>query len=148
MIETATTADLDRVVELWVALVEAGRADGVHLRAERNRTEARRQLAEAAAERRVLVARERQIVGFASVAVRHGRFESDATRGRIENLYVVPGRRGEGIGSDLLSAATERLAEFGADIVVVQTPAENEAARRFYRNWGFEPHRIELERRL
>jgi len=31
-------------------------------------------------------------------------------------------------------------------VVALETMADNEAARRFYRRHGYEPHRIELER--
>ncbi|MFC7007667.1 GNAT family N-acetyltransferase [Halalkalicoccus salilacus] len=71
-----------------------------------------------------------------------------ATRGTVHNLYVVPERRGEGIGSALLEAAETELAADGADRICLEALVGNEEARRFYENNGYGPHRIEFEKRV
>ncbi len=149
MIAPATIEDVDRLVELWVALMQAGQADGGHLDPSASTTAARQRLATAVADDRVFVARPAEgIVGFASVEPERGAFTTDVTRGRVENLYVVPGARRQGIGTALLEAAEGRLREAGVDTVVVETLAANEAGRAFYRARGYHPHRIELEREV
>ena len=149
MIATATTEDIDRLVELWVALMETGQADGGHLDPTANDAIARQRIAAAVADDRVLLARpEDSIVGFASVTLEHGVFEMDCPRGIVENLYVVPSARRQGVGTALLAAAEARLRELGADVVAVETLAANEAGRAFYRAQGYRPHRVTLERRV
>ncbi|NIS28872.1 MAG: GNAT family N-acetyltransferase, partial [Actinobacteria bacterium] len=102
-VELATLEDLDRVVELWVALAAEQRAHGSHLTAEPNRDVMREALAQAVVDHSCLVAREGprddDVVGFVSFDVERGGLDSDAERGVVENLYVVPEARGDGIGS-------------------------------------------------
>jgi ribosomal protein S18 acetylase RimI-like enzyme len=140
----------DAVADLWVALARGQRAHDSHLLAEPNRTRVRERLARYAATGQLLVARssggERRIVGFVMFVTRTDQYEVDRQRGLVENLYVVPDRRGEGIGSALLARAERRLREAGADIVSLEAMADNEAARRFYRRHGYEPHRVKLEK--
>jgi ribosomal protein S18 acetylase RimI-like enzyme len=64
----------------------------------------------------------------------------------VQNIYVTPNHRGEGIGSELLAEAETRLAEAGADAVSLEVMADNEGARRFYRRHSYGPHRVELEK--
>ncbi|PSP54586.1 hypothetical protein BRC82_09600 [Halobacteriales archaeon QS_1_67_19] len=78
--------------------------------------------------------------------VEAGAYEQDADRGIVQNVYVVERRRNEGIGSSLLAAAEAALTDAGADAVALEVMADNEAARRFYRRHGYDPHRVELEK--
>jgi GNAT superfamily N-acetyltransferase len=55
----------------------------------------------------------------------------------IEDLYVRPVARRQGIGQALLAAADERCAERGISYVEVQV--EDEAAESFYKTLGYEP---------
>ena len=144
--EAATVADL------WVALARGQRAHDSHLLAEPNRTRVREQLAQYAAARQLLVARSLagehspRIVGFVMFTTRTDPYEVDCQRGLVENLYVVPERRGEGVGSALLLQAEQQLREAGVDVISLEAMADNEAAQRFYRRHGYEPHRVELEK--
>jgi len=95
---------------------------------------------------RVLVARRESICGFVMFSIEHGEFEQDVTRGVVENLYVDSGRRSEGIGSELLSAAETELYDRGADVISLGVMAENEDARRFYRRHGYDVYRVEMEK--
>ena len=145
-------SEADTIAELWVALARGQRAHDSHLLAEQNRTRVRERLARCAATGQLLVARppvgdgERRIVGFVMFDTRTDQYEVDRRRGLVENLYVVPNRRGEGIGSALLARAERRLRETGVDAISLEAMADNEAARRFYRRHGYEPHRVELEK--
>lgn len=137
----------DELTELWVDLAADQRAYGSHLRVEENREVARESLLRHALTGGLLVAREDDdILGFVSFYPEGGSFEQDVQRGIIENIYVVPERRGEGIGSELLAAAEERLTEEGADVLALEALADNEAAIRFYERHGYGGHRVELER--
>lgn len=146
-IEPAGTGEADRLADLWVDLAEGQRAFGSHVLAADNRTAARESLVRHAVVGEVLVAREDdRVLGFVSFVPESGGFERDVDRGVVENLFVVPGRRSEGIGTALLEAAEERLADAGADLVTLEAMADNEDALRFYRQRGYAAHRIELER--
>ncbi|MFI7481373.1 GNAT family N-acetyltransferase [Kocuria sp. M1R5S2] len=55
----------------------------------------------------------------------------------LAELYVVPGRRGHGVGRALLSAVLERARAAGADLVDVATSEDDVAARALYESVGF-----------
>ncbi len=146
--------DAESLADLWVALARGQQDHGSHLQAEQNRSRVRDVLARYAATDRLLVADapsttpagETDIVGFVMFRIRADEYEVDCRRGLVENLYVVPDHRGRGIGSDLLSAAEQLLRERGVDVVSLEAMAQNNAARRFYRRHGYEPHRVEFEK--
>jgi len=56
--------------------------------------------------------------------------------GILETLVVAGSARGTGVGRDLLNAARERLAEWGAQVMTISVIAGNEGAVRFYRREG------------
>lgn len=150
-VELATLEDLDRIVELWVALAEEQRRHGSQLTAEPNRDLMREALAQHVVGHTCLVAREGDgapppIVGFVSFDVERDGLDRDVERGVIQNLYVVPEARNQGLGSDLLDAAEDALMAAGADRIVLEAMAANEAAREFYEARGYEPHRVTYER--
>ncbi|UPW00448.1 GNAT family N-acetyltransferase [Halorussus gelatinilyticus] len=156
-IEVGTTADADAAADLWVELAEGQREYDSHLLPAENRQTLRESIAQHAVADELLVARadesdadgesdDREIVGFVTVDIESSGYEQDAVRGVVRNIYVVPARRGEGVGSALLDAAETRLAEAGADAVSLDVMAENADARRFYRRHGYAPHRVELEK--
>lgn len=145
-IEGGDSDDVDAVTDLWVRLAAGQREHGSHLLPGENRTTIRESVARHAVGNTLLVARAEDLVGFAMVAVETGAFEQDCTRGIVENLYVVPERRDEGVGTALVEAAEARLADRGADVVSIEVMADNEPARELYRRLGYGPHRIELEK--
>lgn len=55
----------------------------------------------------------------------------------LEELYVVPGRRGEGIGRALLEATMEAARAGGADHIDLNTGETDTAARALYESAGF-----------
>jgi len=136
----------EAVTDLWVALAAGQREHGSHILAEDNRARIREQILRHAVSDTLLVARDGDVVGFVTVERESGSYAQDYTRGVVTNLYVRPEHRGEGVGSALLAAAEDRLRELGVDAVALEVMADNEAARRFYRRAGYEPHRVELEK--
>jgi ribosomal protein S18 acetylase RimI-like enzyme len=145
-VEAGNSDDITAVTDLWVRLAAGQREHGSHLLPEENRSTIRESVARHAVGNTLLVARAGEIVGFAMVAVETGAFEQDCTRGIVENLYVVPERRGEGVGTALIESAEARLVDRGADVVTIEVMAENGRARELYRRVGYEAHRIELEK--
>jgi ribosomal protein S18 acetylase RimI-like enzyme len=74
--------------------------------------------------------------GFAEL-----RFRPSLYTGRLdaylEELYVVPGRRGEGIGRALLEAAMDEARARGAAHIDLGTSEDDVAARGLYESAGF-----------
>ena len=87
-------------------------------------------------------------IGFVAFERDHGDYNRDRNRGIVSNLFVVPERRGEGIGAALLAAAERELHAAGAETVALEALADNHRARQFYAERGYEPHRIELTKSL
>jgi len=157
-VEPATADDVDAVTDMWVALAAGQREHGATLRAEANRATVREWAAQSAVTGDLLVARDpgaasdeadgSDLVGFVGFSLERGDYERDAVRGTVSNLFVVPERRGEGIGAALLDAAERALAEAGADRVALEALADNDGARAFYAEHGYESHRVELTKSL
>jgi ribosomal protein S18 acetylase RimI-like enzyme len=55
----------------------------------------------------------------------------------LAELYVVPERRGEGVGRALLTAVVEGARSGGADLVDLTTTEDDVAARGLYESMGF-----------
>jgi GNAT superfamily N-acetyltransferase len=87
----------------------------------------------------ILTARTRdRILGVAVLAYRLN-VSAGSPFASIEDLYVSPKARRQGIGKALLEAADERCVARGISYVEVQ--AEDAAAEAFYRASGFGPER-------
>lgn len=63
--------------------------------------------------------------------------ETRRKTGHIITIDVLAEARRAGVGSALLLAAEERLVRAGAAAVVLETPVNNEAAIRFYKQKGY-----------
>ncbi|QFU83535.1 GNAT family N-acetyltransferase [Natronorubrum aibiense] len=148
-IERASPSDIDAVAELWVRLARDQRAYDSVVRADDNRETMREALAAHQVNDGLFVARlEGELVGFASFTVEHGSLELDATRGHLSNIYVEPDVRSRGIGTALLEAVEDALADRGVEVLVLEVMADNEAARRFYDRHGYDTHRVAMTRSL
>ena len=55
----------------------------------------------------------------------------------LAELYVVPGRRGHGLGRALLEAALDLARDTGADYICLATSEDDLAARSLYESAGF-----------
>ena len=148
-IDRARADELEAITDMWVRLARGQRAYDSYVRAEDNRTAMRETLAAHQAADGLLVARlDDRPVGFVSVSIERGSLELDAVRGTLSNLYVEPAHRGQGIGSALLEAVEDAFEDRGVDVVTLEVMADNEDARRFYREHGFEPFRVTMHRSL
>jgi ribosomal protein S18 acetylase RimI-like enzyme len=145
-VRAATGDDIDSVAAMWVALAAEQRDHGSHLFAAANRERARDLAAQYVHADNVAVAeRAGKPVGFVMVHTETGFYETDSMRGVVDNLYVVPEHRGDGVGSALLDWGERRLREDGADVLAVEALWDNEGARRLYERRGYSPHRVTLE---
>ena len=61
----------------------------------------------------------------------------DGPVGLLDELYVVPARRGEGHGSLLLEAAEEVVRGRGGQVLEINVDGEDVDARRFYERHGY-----------
>ncbi|WP_459194031.1 GNAT family N-acetyltransferase [Halosimplex sp. J119] len=148
-IQFATVEQAEAVTDLWAELADEQTQYDSHVLAERNRSAVADELARHAVTERLLVAVEDgETVGFVMFTLDRGSYEMEVTQGVVENLYVRPGHRGEGVGSELLTTAERRLDELGADTVALEAMATNRDARRFYRRHGYDVHRVQLEKSL
>lgn len=148
-IEPAEPGDVETLADLWVQLAREQREHGSYVLPDANRETILETLEAHRVGDGLLVARlEGELAGFASFSVERGTFSLSATRGLLSNLYVRPAYRNRGVGSALLEAVERSLAEQGADVLVLEAMADNEAARRFYRRNGYEEYRVALERSL
>jgi ribosomal protein S18 acetylase RimI-like enzyme len=65
---------------------------------------------------------------------------SPALEGYLAELYVVPDRRGRGIGRALMEEAIAVARAEGADTMELGTGEDDVAARRLYESLGFDNH--------
>ena len=146
-IDGAESDDADRLADIWVDLATNQRTHGSNLLPEENRNRVREAMLQHVVTDTVLVARrDDAIVGFVTFGRETEHYEQDVHRGVVHNIYVTDGNRGAGIGSELLARAETELEGMGVDAVALQAMADNEAARRFYRRHGYEPHRVEFQK--
>lgn len=158
IIEAPDTDAAGPLADCWVELAEEQRQHGSQLRTEANREPIRESILRAIVTDGVYVARAEAddeyeadvglILGFVMFSMDAQTYETTVSRGTIQNLYVRPEYRNQGLGSELLETATEKLADRGIEVVKLEVMAPNEAARRFYRRHGFEPHRVQLAKRV
>ena len=74
--------------------------------------------------------------GFAVLRFRPSLY-SDALECYLAELYVVPTRRGQGLGRELMDAAIELARARGADYMDLVTSEDDVAARALYERSGF-----------
>jgi GNAT superfamily N-acetyltransferase len=55
----------------------------------------------------------------------------------LDELYVIPDRRGQGIGTQLLRAAEHECLRRGARLLEINVDGEDTGARRFYERHGY-----------
>jgi GNAT superfamily N-acetyltransferase/catechol 2,3-dioxygenase-like lactoylglutathione lyase family enzyme len=71
----------------------------------------------------------------------------------LDELYVVPAKRDQGLGAALLARAHEQAVSVGCNAIELEVDAKHRRAERLYRRAGFEPlprsrwsHRLEASR--
>jgi ribosomal protein S18 acetylase RimI-like enzyme len=146
-VTTAATEQVTTLTDLWVRLAQGQRQYGSHLLASENRSVIREVILRRIVADNVLIARNTDsIVGFVTFRIKNPQYEADLVTGLIENLYVKPDHRRDDIGSALLVAAEQRLADAGADTIHIESMAANNGGRAFYTTHGYDTHRITFEK--
>lgn len=74
--------------------------------------------------------------GFAQLSFRPSVWAEEPV-GYLEELYVAPERRGEGVGREIMNAVLELARERGAAGMEVVTGEDDTAARSLYESVGF-----------
>ena len=74
--------------------------------------------------------------GFALLTLRSNVWY-DAPVALLDELYVVPAKRGQGIGSALLKASCSLAGSLGVQLMEINVDGEDRDARRFYESHGF-----------
>jgi GNAT superfamily N-acetyltransferase len=93
-------------------------------------------LAELIAAEQALVLLVGEELGIAVLRLRESLW-SRAQVAYLEELYVVPGRRGEGLGRALMKAAMQAARGAGAETMELGTSTTDVAARALYESCGF-----------
>ena len=57
--------------------------------------------------------------------------------GLLDELYVVPSRRGRGLGTALLRGVEQIVRERGGEVLEINVDGDDAAARRFYERHGY-----------
>jgi ribosomal protein S18 acetylase RimI-like enzyme len=74
--------------------------------------------------------------GFAQLRYRPSLY-AEGLEAHLQELYVVPGKRGEGLGRALLGAAIDEARAAGASYIDLGTSEDDTAARGLYESAGF-----------
>jgi ribosomal protein S18 acetylase RimI-like enzyme len=139
-VRVARRRDLDRLLELWVALIEHHRRlDPRYPVLPALRESLERELARGleGGDRRLWVAEAGdRAVGFLSAEL-DGAGAGGERGARIHELYVEPAHRQLGLGRELVSEARRALARIGISRLSVRVEFRNDAALRFWRGQGF-----------
>lgn len=92
------------------------------------------------------------VVGYATIFTQVDQTdeidELSYTYGFISHIAVLPHVRGLGIGKQLLSECERRAVEAGCKWLRIPTLAKNQNAITVYKNFGFAPHLITLEKKI
>ena len=89
-----------------------------------------------------------EAVGWSWLRVHENEFFPEGVYGEICEIHIVPGRRGEGIGTRMMIHAFDWLRARGVNTARVETAATNVAALRLYERFGFEPNYVVLQAEL
>lgn len=77
-----------------------------------------------------------EAVGFAFLTLRPTPYH-DGPLGQLEELYVVPSLRDHGIGTELLTTATDQVRAKGVAEIHINVDEVDTDTRRFYERFGY-----------
>lgn len=89
-----------------------------------------------------------EIVGWSWLRIHENEFFKEGAYGELNEIYIVPEWQGKGVGKVLIRHADAWFRNNGVKIVRVEALAANEKALVFYRNHGFKPNYISLQKEL
>ena len=86
----------------------------------------------------VLVAEsDKKVIGFLRAEVKDRLFYEPVKEGVITDFYILPEGRRKSLGNEILNKASKKLKQMGVAMILVEFPAQNEIAVRFYTKTGF-----------
>lgn len=132
----ATAADLEGVLALHCAFFTE---DGYTVREDESRANLSRLLGDPTLGRLWVMDDRGEVVGYLLLAFGF----SLEFRGRdafVDELYVVPGHRGRGLGTRALELAAETCRELGVRALHLEVERYKEGAQTLYRRMGFADH--------
>ncbi len=80
-----------------------------------------------------------KVIGVLKADIRERFFNDPAIEGYIIEFYIMPEYRKQGLGTELLQLAIEKLKQRGAQIIAAEFPSQNKIAVEFYAKQGFRP---------
>ncbi|MGM0509846.1 MAG: N-acetyltransferase family protein [Thermoplasmatota archaeon] len=98
---------------------------------------------------RTFIAEDDGIVGFVTVGLRkRADFFRRQKMGMIMDLFVKEDRRGEGIGTALVSASESWIKEKGFEVAVLTVAPENQGAVDFWKEHGYRTYLYKQRKEL
>ncbi len=91
---------------------------------------------------------EGEVVGTMQLSFIPGLSRAGQWRGHLEAVRVASGRRGEGIGEEMMRWAEARCRERGCAICELTSDKRRDGAHRFYERLGFEPSHLGFKKML
>ncbi len=88
-----------------------------------------------------------ELCGFVWVVLCHNNWTGERY-GYINNLYVVPSHRGQGLSDELLAYAESWFRERGVSKLRLTVTSTNAAACRLYERMGYATQRFEMEKEI
>lgn len=142
-------ADLEWLVDAWCDLATEQQAFESVIDPDGHRAHIRQQFAGMVVDDTIILAHDSdRRVGFVSFYLPQGPPVREDTLGVVDNIYVVPDRRNEGIGSELLARAESALSDRGVTTVELEVMSKNTSAVRLYRRSGYRDVRLRLRKDL
>lgn len=80
-----------------------------------------------------------QAVGYAALTLGYS-FEFKGRDAFLDELYVIPEFRGNGIGTKAVEFVAEKAKEMGVKAIHLEVEAHNEAGKALYRSFDFQDH--------
>jgi ribosomal protein S18 acetylase RimI-like enzyme len=90
---------------------------------------------------------ESRLIGFLWIVICHNSWTNERF-GYVNNLYIVPERRGLGLGRELMKHSDDFFRSRGVKIARLTVTATNEAACALYSAAGYTTERFEMEKEL
>jgi ribosomal protein S18 acetylase RimI-like enzyme len=135
--------EIGQLVSLWMRLADGQRKFGSDVSVTENRTQIQDVIAQHIVDDQIWVAKtDRQIIGFVLYAIEEGYYVLSEARGIIRDLFVREDYRSQGVGSHLLNRAEMSLSGAGVTVIILDSMADNSAARDFYQSHDYTVHRV------
>lgn len=86
-----------------------------------------------------------EIIGYLAGTISKPESYRTLKRAELENMFVKPDHRGQGIGSKLVAEFKHWCQKRGVQKILVIASEPNASAIEFYKSAGFAPYSLELE---